>query len=167
MALSDTARTVRIAVFTDFECPYCKRMDSVLTDLEQKHPGRISRSVLHFPIPGHQFARKAAVSFECATAQGRATQMHHELYSEQASFGENPWIRIALKAGVADTNQFRICISVDSTNERISKGVAIAQKLSVNTTPTVLVNGFLFVPALPETIVAAVNAVLAGKSPKP
>jgi hypothetical protein len=34
VALGDTSRPVQIAVFTDFQCVFCSRMDSILADIE-------------------------------------------------------------------------------------------------------------------------------------
>lgn len=166
-SLDDTSRPVKIAIFTDFECPYCKRMDSTVVALQMKHPGKIVRSVLHFPIPTHQHAQAAAMAFDCAAAQGRAEDMHRALYDGQMSYGTKSWLSYASSAGVTDFKQFASCMEQDSTSEKIRSGIALAGELKVQGTPTVVVNGWLFHSPMPSGIERAVNAVIAGKSPKP
>ena len=165
--LGDTGRIVKIGIFTDFQCPFCKRMDSVLTMLETKYPNAIARTVVHFPIQGHQFAKPAAIAFECAAQQGRAAQMHGVLYAEQQQFGKSPWSDFARKAKVLDVNRFDACVSQDSSNARIEAGIALGTKLAISGTPAVVVNGWLFDPAFPEAIEKAVGNVARGKTLKP
>ncbi len=167
ISLGNTAGPVKVAVFTDFECPFCKRMDSALTALEAKHVGSISRSVLHFPIPTHRHARPAALAFDCAAAQGRAAQMHHSLYGAQDSLSNLRWESLAAESGVPNLGEFVECMARDTTSVNIDFGIELAKGLEVNGTPTVVVNGWLFHSPLPAAIESAVNAVLAGKSPKP
>lgn len=94
--IGDTTGVVTVAVLTDFECPYCSRMDSLLSALELQNPGKIARTVVHFPLSGHQQAKPAAIVFECANEQQRAQQMHHLLYADQESLGRTPWADFAI-----------------------------------------------------------------------
>lgn len=164
--LGDTAGIVKVTVFTDFECPFCSRMDSVLTTLEGRYRGKISRSVIHFPLRGHQFAKPAAVAFECAKQQGRAAQMHHALYSGQATFGKVPWAEYAKRSAVSDTAQFDRCISSSAMDADIEAGRAFGTKQGITGTPAVVINGWLFDPSVPSVIEAAITRAVDGKSPK-
>ena len=160
----DSAR-VQVDVFTDFQCPYCFALDSVLTKLESDLPGKISRTVYEFPIPSHPHARLSAKAFECAAAQSRAREMHHLLYTNQSKFAEDPWNSFAQNAGVANFAEFQKCMANDSSAFKMGKGLELGHKLGVTATPTVIVNGWLFDPSFPDDIVHAVRAVLAGKLP--
>lgn len=167
VALEDTSRVVKVAVFTDFECPFCRTMDSVLAAIQGKHPGKIARAVVHLPLPMHTQALSAAKAFECATAQGKGAEMHAALYAHQRSFGMMPWREIASNAHVADIEAFQRCTDSVEVQSRITDGIQLAENLAVTTTPTVVVNGWLFDPSSPASIEKAVVAVLGGKSPKP
>lgn len=165
--LGETTGPIKIVVFTDFECPFCRKMDSILTSVEAKHPGRIARSVIHYPIPGHTFARDAARAFECVARQGRAAAMHHLLYEGQAAFATLAWRSIAEKAGTANLLEFDRCVASGAVDSTIDRGIALANTLRVNSTPTVVVDGWLLDPSFPDVVERAVSAVLAGKTPKP
>jgi protein-disulfide isomerase len=57
---------VALTVFTDFECPFCRRLDSLLVDYRGKNPGEISLQIIHLPLSMHLNALPAAQAFECA-----------------------------------------------------------------------------------------------------
>jgi protein-disulfide isomerase len=163
--LDTVARTVQVAVFTDFECPFCKNLDSVLIDFDRRNPAKLSRTVVHFPLSMHRYAKAAAQAFECAVAQGSGAEMHHILYEDQAKLADRTWSEFATRAHVADLSAFNTCVARDTSNTRIANGVALGKKLGVIGTPTVMVNGWLISPSDPETVIAAVTSAVAGKTP--
>lgn len=165
--LGDKTRPVQLAVFTDFECPFCQRMDSVLTDLDRRHPGKISQYVIHFPLGMHRAATGAATAFECAARLGSAAQMHHVLFWSSTSLQTEKWSQFAQEAGVADASRFTACVNADEGRARIAAGVAFGESLGVSGTPAVIVNGWLFDPSTPAAVNKAVAAILRGSSPKP
>lgn len=165
--LGKSGAKVELAVFTDFECPFCRVMDSVLSDLEAQYPHDVSRSVIQYPLPMHKYASAAAVAFECAAAQRYAKPMHHVLYSSTAEFSDTSWTTLAVRAGVPDTSAFAGCMVNEKLTASMVAGHDLAGALIVTGTPTVVVNGWMFRPSFPEEIKMAVERVLDGKSPKP
>jgi len=159
-------KSVTVAVFTDFECPYCRRMDSVLSTLEARFPGRLARQIIHLPISQHKFARPAAFAFECALRGGYAAPMHRELYAAQDSLGAWSWSQFAMRSGLRDTMQFASCMASDGSLALIEAGVQQAAELKIGSTPTVLVNGWRLDPSSPELVEKAVSAAVQGRSPK-
>ena len=164
-AIGDSGGIVTVAVFTDFECPFCRRMDSTLTALAERFPGKVARVVVHLPISQHRFARPAAFAFECALKVGHAEQMHKALYSAQDSLGTLSWAQYAMRAGIQDSIAFTSCITAHPDSSMIAAGERQARELKVSSTPTVLVNGWKFDPSLPEDIDRAVTAAVQGKTP--
>ena len=164
-AIGDPGGIVTVAVFTDFECPYCRRMDSTLAVLVARFPGKVSQVVMHLPLSQHRYARPAAVAFECALRVGHAEQMHRALYGSQDSLGKLSWAQYGARAGIRDTTAFAGCIAADSQPSMVVAGQQQARALKVSSTPTVLVNGWMFDPSLPEDIERAVAAAVQGKSP--
>lgn len=167
VAVSTQGGRADVYVFTDFECPYCGRLDSALRKLVQESPGSISLSIVHLPLDMHRYARAAASSFECAAAQGRAEAMHRVLFSSQATLGTVSWEQLGVQAAVPDSLEFRECLQRDDGKERIEAGLALAADLQVNGTPVAVVNGWLLEPSTPVAVERAIAAVLDGKSPKP
>jgi protein-disulfide isomerase len=164
--LGDTARPVKVVVFTDFQCPFCANLDSTLRRIENQHSGRIARLIVHFPLPGHEFAVDAAMAFECANGQHFGREMHDLLYEEQPRFGGSSWELLASKVGIKDTMLFGACLRDRRHLSRINAGEALGRDLAIRGTPVVVVNGWLFDPSFPESVDRAINAVLDGRSPK-
>lgn len=167
ISILDASGPVRVTMFTDFECPFCRIMDSVLADVAANNPGKVSRSIVHTPLPYHEFAMPAAVAFECAVRQERGAAMHRALYLGRASFGKRDWGAFALEAGVSDSTLFRECLADEAVGVRIQAGVAMFRSLELSGTPAVVVNGWLFDPAYPDVVKKSVQSVLEGRSPKP
>ena len=122
---------IQVEVFTDFECPFCRRMDSVIAQLSEKYPGKINRSLIHFPLNSHRYARAAAIAFECARRQERGKEMHGALYAGQSSFGSNPWLSLAIQSGISDTSEFASCLSNPNVGALVDSGVELGKQLTI------------------------------------
>ena len=75
--IGSPAAPVTVVVFSDYQCPFCKRVFTSLKSLSATHP--VTFAVLHrnFPIATiHPFARRAAVAAACAAIQGRFAPYH-------------------------------------------------------------------------------------------
>lgn len=165
--LSSAEGGVRVDVFTDFECPFCRALDSVLQVTERKYPEKLSRSLIHYPLSIHEGARRAAEAFECASLAGRGLQMSTALFAVR-SLATARMDSLAVAVGVADTARFLRCLKATSeTAPRIDAGLALASELALRSTPTVIVNGWIIDPAQPASIVRAIERALAGKKPSP
>jgi protein-disulfide isomerase len=95
----------------------------------------------HFPLPGHRYAMDAARASECAGAQGRFEAFHDALFARQPEIGIVPWSRLAQESGVPDLPRFEACLRDGGEVASIARDRAMAQRLEVNSTPTLLVNG--------------------------
>ena len=137
----DTSAPIHLIEFVDFECPYCKRFDAVSRALEKKYDGKIRRTFLHTPVPGHRFAMQAARAAECAGQQGRFWPMHDALFAHQDSLGTRPWLSYARDARVQNEPQFDECASKSDTVAAVAAGIRLALEFKVRGTPTVLLNG--------------------------
>ena len=157
---------LEIVEFADFECPVCAAFEPTLTNVIARYGDRVSRVFVHFPIPGHRFARAAAVAAECAHEQGAFAAMKQVLYARQDSFGLRPWTRYASQAGVSDLPRFESCVSNPQMVQRIERGVALAERLGFRGTPTIVLNGWAINGILGDSALArAMDAILAGKRP--
>jgi protein-disulfide isomerase len=75
----------------------------------EKHPQDVSLVFVHFPLPGHRFARQAARAAECADARGRFPALVSLLYKQQNSIGMKSWGAFAREVGIPDTASFHPC----------------------------------------------------------
>ena len=157
---------VVLTVFTDFECPFCRQLDSLVIEYSHKNPGAVRLQIVHMPLSIHMNAKLAAHAFECGVQQDRANSVVHSLYRHQDVLGQIPWDSVAVSAGVPSIESFRACM-LDSIPPEIELGKRLAKDLDLSVTPTVVVNDWLLSPAEPEYIFRSIEAVAAGRNPKP
>ena len=72
---------VTIVEFSDFECPFCKQVQSVLKQIVESY-GRTVRLVFkHLPLEGHRNSLPAARAAYCAAEQDRFWQFHDAVFA--------------------------------------------------------------------------------------
>jgi protein-disulfide isomerase len=166
VTLGDPDAPVRLIEFADFECPFCARFHNTVRAVQERYPGKIAVSFVHFPLPGHRFAQPAARVAECAGEQGHFEAMHDRLFAQQNAFGLKAWTEFANEAGVTDLHAFETCIRRDVPLQRVQKGLKAGDELDVKGTPTVIINGWkLNQPPDEKQLALMVQAILDGESP--
>ena len=71
--LGDPSAPVKLVEFSDFECPFCKRVYPTLKQVMKEYgkTGKVALVYRHFPLDSlHQKARKEAQASECANELG-------------------------------------------------------------------------------------------------
>lgn len=157
---------VSLLVFNDFECGGCRRFHSTVVD-SLLASGQVSVGFVHLPLPGHRFARSAALAVECAAFEGKVRQMVDALFRNQDSLGLRSWRSIAeVDVGIDDIDRFQECHDSGSGLAVIDSSFSLSQRLNVDATPTVLLNGWRFNrPPTFEEVGRAMQRVLAGRPP--
>lgn len=156
---------VQVIEFADFQCPSCARFESTVRATRDKYPTQVAFTLVHFPLPSHEFAESAARAAECANIQG-TVGMRSLLFERQHGIGSVSWRILAQEAGVPDVDEFDECVNDAQPMERIEQGKKLADKMGVRGTPTVIVNGWkLPVPPSPEVLDRIINNVVTGRAP--
>lgn len=153
---------VTIVEFSDFQCPYCANLATVLSNLRRKWGDRVTVVYRHFPSAGHPQAMPAALAAECAGEQGRFEAFHDSAFRIQPLLSSVRWVALAAAAGVPDTAQFIGCLSAPRVRARIDADVAAGTRLGVRGTPTLLVNDHEFVGVPLESSLDSLIASLLG-----
>lgn len=157
---------VQVVEFADFQCPYCARFEATVQVIREKYPDKVAFTLIHVPLPQHSFAESAARVAECAHAQGSFDAMRSLLFEKQRVFGLVPWTDFAKQVGIADVEQFDVCVNDTRPVEQIEQGKKLAEEMGVRSTPTVIVNGWrLPIPPSSKDFDKIVENVVAGKAP--
>jgi protein-disulfide isomerase len=159
--------TVTMMVFQDLECPACRQFHAgPFTRVMERHSNAIRAQYVHFPLRQHRFARIAAQAAECGGLQGRFNEFVEAAYLQQDSLGLRPWVRYGIDARVPDTTAFLACVAGPNQFARIDSGAAVAERLRLQGTPTIIINGWRFrgVPG-EEQLEAVIAALRAGRKP--
>jgi protein-disulfide isomerase len=135
---------VTIVEFSDFECPFCARLEQRLHALLARDPSAFTVVYRHYPLAQHTHARDAALAAECAGAQGRFAAFHDALFANQDSIGTASWGWFARSAGGVDSTALRRCMAGPDVARRLAEDKRAGDRLGVAGTPTFLVNGRLF-----------------------
>ena len=142
---------VTIVEFSDFHCPYCRRVQSTLTQLLAKYPADVRLVYKHFPLDSlHPQARHAAEASWCAQQQDKFWQFHDLIYADNADQSSSPAALAAL-AGRAGLNTvvFQQCLASDKPAAVIAEHLAEGMKYGVSGTPGFFVNGRFLSGAVP------------------
>lgn len=133
---------VTIVEFSDYQCPFCKQMETRLDSLRIRMPRRVAVIYRHFPLEqAHPHAFTAALAAECAGEQRRFEAYHRLLFAHQDSIGITPWATFARDAQVPDTTAFSRCVAEKRHQERIAGDLAAGRALDLRGTPMLLING--------------------------
>ena len=131
---------VTLVMFSDFQCPFCGRVQATVRDLE-KHYGSDLRFVAkHNPLPMHAQAALAARAAEAAGKQGKFFEMHDKLY-ENARTIDDENIEAWAKDLKLDVKQFRRDLDTKDVQDRVDAHQAQAIALGARGTPAFFVNG--------------------------
>ncbi len=130
---------VVVQLWSDMECPFCKRVEPTLRDLEAAFPGKI-RVVWHnHPLPIHPHAEAAAEAAMEAFAQKGAAgfwKMHDLLLENQGGAGQE---RAALEQYAAavglDLGRFRAALDGSVHRAAILAEGAVAEAAGLPGTP--------------------------------
>jgi len=143
---------VRIVIFTDYQCPDCRLLETQ-SDALLKSRADVSLSIMHFPFCTecnpraertlHANACRAARAAEAAGALGGADgfwTMHRWLFDRAGAFDEAQ-LRAALTGMGFDQHRFAAEMSSDRTRDHLRADIDRAFSVGLNTTPMVFVNG--------------------------
>jgi protein-disulfide isomerase len=133
--ITDAAQKVVLIEFSDFQCPYCRKMSSNLKEFVSNHQGEVALVYKHLPlIQIHEQALPAAQVGWAAQQQGKFWQFHDQLFAQQNKLGEDLYLSIAKELDL-NLEQFNRDRKSDAANKAIQKDVEIAQKLGIQGTP--------------------------------
>lgn len=140
---------VTIVEFADFECPYCRIEEPVLTAVAAAYPDDVRVVFKHFPLPPsiHPHARHAAIAAECAHLQNRFWELHDLLLT--TTLDDAMLQADAARAGL-DTAAWETCFDTAATSARVDADLALGTSLGIRGTPSLVVNGALIEGAADE-----------------
>jgi protein-disulfide isomerase len=153
---------VTVVVFSDFQCPFCSRVEPTLKQVEQAYGPKVRLAWKHKPLPFHPNAVPAAVAAEAAREQGKFWQMHDKMFAGQQELSPAAYERWARELGL-DMNRFKAALNSQKLRSRVDEDDQLATRLGIDGTPTMAVNGELVVGAVPfEILKAVIDRKLAG-----
>ncbi|MCA9709043.1 MAG: thioredoxin domain-containing protein [Myxococcales bacterium] len=152
---------VTIVMWTDYQCPYCSRVQATLAELEKEY-GRSVRFVhKHNPLGFHARAMPAALAAEAAGRQGKFWEMHDRLFGHQKELTDQNFRKWAKKLGLK-VGRFERDLDDPELRARIERDQAQGNTLGARGTPAFFINGRFLSGAQPlESFRALIDEELA------
>lgn len=143
--LKADATSPTLVLFTDFQCPYCARIDPLIMQAKEEYAGRINLVVRNFPLSMHKNAVPSAQAVEAAAAQGKFVEMMGLIFAGQKSWAEavNPspiFDEYARTLGL-NLEQFAADYSSERVRARINQDNSAAISLGLRGTPSLVLDG--------------------------
>lgn len=141
---------VTLIEFSEFQCPFCKLAAFGLKPYLQEFKKDVRLYFVNYPLdmqcndqithPMHPFACFAAKAGICAGKKGDFWSFHDDVFRNQQKISKEIIVGLAAKRGW-NKDEFMACIDSPEVAESLKKQLDIANKIYVNATPTVLLNG--------------------------
>jgi protein-disulfide isomerase len=154
---------IQIVEFSDFQCPFCSRVEPTIKQIEDKYPGKVHFAWKNYPLPFHQFAQTAAEAAMAANAQGKFWQMHDKMFANQQALDRPSLEKYAQEIGL-DMSQFKADLDSGKWKASITADMQYASTVNVSGTPAFFVNGHFINGAVPfDQFAAVIDAELKKK----
>jgi protein-disulfide isomerase len=143
-AFGNPAAPVRIEIYSDFQCPGCKRLhDEVLPKIMKDYvtPGKAYLIYRYFPLQGHAYGRVSA-EYVCAAAQiGKYRQASDVLFAKQATWSLDGKVEETVDTVLTPAEQKKVKerLKDPAVQSQIAHDVAAGRALPVQQTPTLVV----------------------------
>jgi protein-disulfide isomerase len=153
---------VTLVEFSDFHCPFCKRVQPTLEKLLVKYPKQVKLVFRDFPLDKlHPQAREAAEAARCAKKQGKFWEYHDLLFATAPRASPKDLETYAHQVGI-DGRQFVLCLSDGGPQAAVQQDVEEGSRLGITGTPMFFINGRPLSGALPlERFVQVIEEELA------
>jgi len=136
------SRRIFLLEYSDFQCPFCKRVQGTLDRLRKKYGKEVQFGYRHFPLDFHKGAKFLAESVECARDQDRFWEFQKILYEHSSTIERTNIYPYAKKAGVMNLRQFRTCVQERKYKNRVLNDFRDGIKLGIRGTPTFILGTF-------------------------
>ncbi len=156
---------VTIVEFSDFQCPFCGRVEPTITKVLETYPHDVRVAFKQLPLPFHDKAHVAAEAALAAKAQGKFWEMHDKLFGNQQALDRASLEKYAGEIGL-NVNQFKSELDSGKWKQKVDTELAEGNKIGARGTPSFFINGKPFVGAQPfESFKAKIDAELAAADP--
>jgi len=157
---------VTLAVFDDYQCPYCSRLEPLFRELLKKYPDDMKVVIKNFPLSSHPYARKAAQAALAADRQGKYGEFHEKLFENYRELNDAKVETIATELGL-DMEKFKTDRESPEIDAVIARDLEDGNRIGVRGTPTMYLNGKQMKIRNPNELFQKVDAEIRKKKAAP
>ncbi|HEX9574508.1 MAG TPA: thioredoxin domain-containing protein [Myxococcales bacterium] len=139
---------VTIVEWSDFQCPFCGRVEPTLQQLREQYQGKIRFAWKNQPLSFHPNAMPAAEAAMAAHEQGKFWEFHDALFKKQGQLGPALYDEVGRQLGL-DMDRFHAAIQARKHAAHIQADMAAGNAVGAQGTPTFFINGKMLIGAQP------------------
>ena len=136
---------VVITVFTDFQCPFCRKHADTIAAIEKEFKASVRVELRHNALPFHPNAHAAAsLALEARKQKGDAGfwKLHDALFADQRGLDREGLLQKARDAGL-DVAKATQALDANVYTREIDADAALARAMGFEGTPITVVNGYV------------------------
>ncbi len=140
-----------VQIFSDFECPFCKRAEPTMAELDAAFPGKIRFVWRNKPLPFHKNAMPAALAaVEAYKQKGNDAfwKMHAAFFQDPTQLDRAGIEKTAAALGL-DVQKVLAAIDGQTHKALIDADVKAAEDAKIMGTPGFVINGYFISGAQP------------------
>lgn len=149
-SLGPAGAKLTVVEFSDFECPHCQEVYSILKVVEPEFP-QVRFVFKNFPLEQiHPWAMTAALAGRCVYKSGSSADFlkfqDSVFINQDAITADNAWDQLTQYAVTAlgtqgSADSLHSCMTAPETKAAVEADIAEGKSLGVESTPTFFVNG--------------------------
>ncbi len=133
---------VTIIEYSDFECPYCRKVLPTLEEVEEAYGDKVRVVFRQQPLPMHKNAIPAAKAALAAHKQGKFWEMHDALFAKAETRGLNDEAYVQMAKDLQlDVDKFNADRNGPEVDEMIKGDQKVAAQFGAGGTPAFFING--------------------------
>ncbi len=134
---------IRISVFSDFECPFCKVVAEQMPELARRYGNKINIQYFFYPldnkcnanIKGRFHANACDAAMLAACDEKKFPELHDEIFANQEKLKSGVLVEIANK------HDLKGCFDNTELTNKVITAINQGTKFNLKSTPTIIVNG--------------------------
>jgi len=138
-AMGPNSAPVKVFIFSDFQCPNCRRAAEPLKWLVIKYPGEVQVIFKQMPLESHKKAKPAALASLAAGKQGKFWE-YHDLMWKTRKINPDELTAHAQTLGL-DIAKWNADKDNEASLKEIEYDVSLAGALEITGTPGLVING--------------------------
>jgi protein-disulfide isomerase len=144
---------VTIAIWSDFQCPYCSKVEPTLQQVKDTYgPDKVRMVWKNNPLPFHNNAKPAAEAAQGVFAlagNDAFWKWHDTAFKNQGALGTDSYVKWAQDAGVKDTAAYKAGLDSHKWADKVDADLSTGKAAGVQGTPSFFVNGVFINGAQP------------------
>jgi predicted DsbA family dithiol-disulfide isomerase len=142
---------IRISIFSDFECPFCKVVADQMNDLKRRYGEHLNIQYFFYPLDKkcnkdvtkdfHENSCYAAQLVACAPEN--FSKLHDEIFNNQERIKDGFLTEFATKNNIVE------CFRKGKSKDLVLQSIDQAKKYQIKSTPTIIINGRKIEGSLP------------------